>query len=105
MNRTIKDSSHKYYEVLDFLATFYDGCNGLGGRLLITNEFIIFKAHKLNFGDVSDRYFYIKDIIGYKKGPFKFLYIYFANRKVVLSVWKKQEIINALEVRRSLLET
>lgn len=87
-----------------FKANFNEGINSIGGKLIITPTQLIFKAHSLNFGDLSDRVFNITDICGYEKGILTFMYIRFKDgRKIKLTVWDKQGIINELEARRNTL--
>lgn len=87
-----------------FKANFNEGINSIGGKLIITPTQLIFKAHSLNFGDLSDRVFNIADICGYEKGILTFMYIRFKDgRKIKLTVWDKQGIINELEARRNTL--
>ncbi|MCM1139039.1 MAG: hypothetical protein NC453_10770 [Muribaculum sp.] len=89
---------------IEFKANFNEGINSIGGKLIITPTQLIFKAHSLNFGDLSDRVFNITDIYGYEKGILTFMYILFKDgRKIKLTVWDKQGIINELEARRNTL--
>lgn len=86
---------------ITFLANFNDGLNAIGGKLHITPDTIIFKAHTLNIGNLSDRVFYIADISGYKKGFLSYMYIFFNDgTKIKLNIWKKNKLINELEKRR-----
>lgn len=87
-----------------FKANFNEGINSIGGKLIITPTQLIFKAHSLNFGDLSDRVYNIADICSYEKGILTFMYILFKDgRKIKLTVWDKQGIINELEARRNTL--
>lgn len=89
---------------IEHKANFNVGMNSIGGKIVITPTQLIFRAHAFNFGDLSDRVFEIKDIIGYKKGFLSFLYISFRNGPdIKLTVWGKDEIINQLEARRRVL--
>lgn len=102
-----QESEREYvnYVGVEYLANFNEGLLSIGGKIIITEDQLIFKAHGLNVGDLSDRIFNIKDISGYRKGLFTFLYIYFIDgSKIKLSVWKKQEVINELEARKAALK-
>lgn len=90
---------------ITYLANFNEvGGNSLGGKIIITPEFLVFRPHSVNFGDLSDRVFEIRNITGYRKGFLTFFYISFAGGwEISLSVWKKQEIMDALESRRRVL--
>lgn len=89
---------------IEFKANFNEGINSIGGKLIISPTQLIFKAHRLNFGDLSDRVYNIADICGYEKGILTFMYILFKDgRKIKLTVWDKQGIINELEARRNSL--
>lgn len=98
------DTSAMFPPEVTFKANFNEGINSIGGKLIITPTQLIFKAHSLNFGDLSDRVFNITDICGYEKGILTFMYILFKDgRKIKLTVWDKQGIINELEARRNTL--
>lgn len=100
-----KHASESEPVVIEYLANFNVGLVSIGGKIIITKDQLIFKAHSLNVGDLSDRIFNIKDISGYKKGLFTFLYISFVDgSEIKLSVWKKQEVINELEARKAALK-
>ena len=89
---------------IEYMANFNEGANAIGGKLIITPDKIIFKAHRLNFGNLSDRIFKIQDVAGYRKGILTYLYIQFKDgREIKLAVWKKQEIITEIENRRKQL--
>lgn len=89
---------------IEFNANFNEGINSIGGKIIITPTQLIFHAHKLNFGNLSDRIFEIRDICGYEKGVLSFMYIQFINgHKIKLTVWNKTKIINELEARRNQL--
>ena len=89
---------------IEYMANFNEGANAIGGKLIITPDQIIFKAHKFNFGNLSDRIFKIQDVSGYRKGILTYLYIKFNDgREIKLAVWKKQEIITEIENRRKRL--
>ena len=89
---------------IEYKANFNEGANSIGGKIIITPDLIIFKAHSFNFGDLSDRIFKIQDVSGYRKGFLTFLYIQFKyGYEIKLTVWKKQEIITEIENRRKLL--
>lgn len=98
MNNNSKQNTNN----IEFQANFINDAGvSIGGKLIITSELLIFKAHKFNLGDLSDKYFSIKNVVGYKKGFFTFFKIYFSDGNIVtLNVWKKQEIINAIEERK-----
>jgi hypothetical protein len=75
--------------------------NSQGGHIWITKHELYFKPHSMNIGDLSKRYIRIQDICGYKKGMLTELIIYTKKGYTMrLAVWKKDEIINALETRR-----
>ena len=75
--------------------------NSQGGHIWITKYELYFKPHKFNMGDLSKRYIRIQDICGYEKGLLTSLTIYTKKGYAMeLAVWKKDEIINALEARR-----
>ena len=89
------------FEELSFKANYYDGLNAKGGTLYIKEETAVFKAHKLNIGDLSEKEIPICDICGYKKGMLTILSIFLNNGSTIkLAVWKKDVIIKALEERR-----
>lgn len=89
---------------ITYSANFNEGLNSIGGKLIITPLQFIFHPHKINFGDLSDRIFNICDIVGYEKGILSFMYIKLKDgRKIKLTVWDKQGIINELEARRNTL--
>lgn len=89
---------------IEFNANFNEGINSIGGKIIITPTQLIFHAHKLNFGNLSDRIFEIRDICGYEKGVLSFMYIQFiSGYKIKLTVWNKTKIINELESRRNQL--
>lgn len=51
-----------------------------------------------NIGDLSEKVIPIDEICGYKKGLLTILTIFLTNGKIVkLAVWKKDDIIKALE--------
>lgn len=89
---------------ITYNANFNEGLNSIGGKLIITPAQFVFHPHKVNFGDLSDRVFNISDIVGYEKGFLSFMYIKLKDgRKIKLTVWDKQGIINELEARRTSL--
>jgi hypothetical protein len=89
---------------IEFKANLNEGINSIGGTLVITPETLIFKAHSINFGNLSDRVFPIKDIVGFKKGLLTFLYINFANgQRIKLTLWNKQKVIDEIEARKKYL--
>ena len=91
-------------DFIEHKANFNTGINSIGGKIIITPSQLIFRAHSFNFGNLEDRIFEIKDIIGYKKGFLSFLTISFSDGKnIKLTVWGKDEIINQLENRRRTL--
>ena len=91
-------------EFIEHKANFNTGINSIGGKIIITPTQLIFRAHSFNIGNLEDRIFEIKDIIGYKKGFLSFLTISFSDGKnIKLTVWGKDEIINQLENRRRAL--
>lgn len=91
-------------EFVEHKANFNTGLNSIGGKIIITPTQLIFRAHAFNFGNKGDRIYEIKEIIGYKKGFFSFLYISFSNGETIkLTVWGKDNIINQLEERRKFL--
>lgn len=89
---------------ITYNANLNEGLNSIGGKLIITPSQFVFHPHKVNFGDLSDRVFNISDIVGYEKGFLSFMYIKLKDgRKIKLTVWDKQGIINELEARRNTL--
>ena len=99
-----RPAQSSFPDFIEYKANFNDGMNSIGGKIIITPTQLIFRAHSFNFGDLSERVFEIKDIIGYKKGFLTFLYISFRNGPdIKLTVWGKDEIINQLEARRKAL--
>ena len=91
-------------ERIEFKANFNEGLNSLGGKLIITPTQLIFHPHSINFGDLSDRVFEIRQISGYEKGILSFMYISFLDgSRIKLTVWNKSEIIAQLEARRTSL--
>ncbi len=105
MNGQSSDSLRGLFPAdLEYQANFNEGLLSIGGKIIITPEQLIFKAHSINIGDLSDRIFNIKDIIGYRKGLLTFMFIRFSDgREIKLTVWKKQEIIDELEKRKYLV--
>lgn len=92
------------FQDLSFQANYYFGsfmsC-AQGGKLHIYEEIAVFKPHKLNIGSLEDCSIPIRDICGYKKGMLTSFIIYLNDgTEVKLAVWKKDEIIQALEARR-----
>ena len=89
-------------QTLSFLANYYmNDTTSQGGKLYIEDEFVVFKPHAINIGDKSDKYIPIKDVRGYNRGFFTILYILLNNGiRIKLAVWKKKEIIDAIEERR-----
>lgn len=87
---------------LSFMANYYiDNTTSQGGKLYIEDEFVVFKPHAINIGDKRDKYIPIKDVCGYDRGFFTILYIYLNNGiRIKLAVWKKKEIIDAMEEKR-----
>lgn len=51
---------------ITYVANFNEGINFIGGKIVITPELLIFRSHSINFGELSDRIFNIKDIVGYR---------------------------------------
>lgn len=103
-SESARPTSPTFPNFIEHKANFNVGMNSIGGKIIITPTQLIFRAHSFNFGDLSDRVFEIKDIVGYKKGFLTFLYISFCNRPdIKLTVWGKDEIINQLEARRRAL--
>lgn len=91
----------KIFEDLSFKANYYENGIALGGTLYIYDEVIVFRPHFFNIGDLSDKVMQICNISGYKKGFLTNLHIYFNDgMDVKLGVWKKDTIINALEMRK-----
>lgn len=76
------------------------GSNTQGGKLWITDREVFFKPHKFNIGDLSKRYVKISDIIGYEKGPLTQLTLKTKKGDMMLAVWKKDAIINAIEQKK-----
>lgn len=92
-------------DFIEHKANFNTGFNSIGGKIIITPSQLIFRAHSFNVGNLEDRIFEIKDIIGYKKGFLSFLTISFSDGKnIKLTVWGKDEIISQLENRRRSLK-
>lgn len=102
---TSKNTTNNFPCEIEYMANFNEGMNSIGCKLIITSDQLIFRVHSLNFGDLSNRVFNIKDIVGYRKGILSFMYISFVDgREIKLTVWKKQEIINELENRKQYLK-
>lgn len=100
-----KAPSRSFPPSIEFKANFNDGLLSIGGKIIITPTQLIFHAHKVNIGDLSDRVFEISQISGYEKGMLTFLYISFLNgSRIKLTVWSKSEIIEQLEARRMALQ-
>lgn len=99
-------SSASFPPSIEFKANFNEGLNSIGGKIILTPTQLIFKAHMINFGDLSDRVFQIQDISGYEKGMLSFLFINFKNgNRIKLTVWHKDRIIHELEARRAQLHS
>lgn len=97
--------TQQQFQNLSFQANYYFGSFMSGaqcGYLNIYDELFVFKPIAINFGEKSDKAFSIRDICGYKKGILTWFTIYLnIGTEVKLAVWKKDEIIQALEARRS----
>ena len=75
--------------------------NAQGGHLWITKDEVVFKPHALNMGPLGKRYIRIQDVIGYKKGSLTNMSIFTKDGyEMAIVVWKKDEIIQAIESRR-----
>lgn len=75
--------------------------NSQGGHLWITRNEVVFKPHKLNFGNLGKKYIRIQDVAGYTKGFLTQFSIWTMNGdEMSLVVWKKNEIIQEIEKRR-----
>lgn len=97
--------SISFPEVIEYKANFNDGMLAIGGKIIITPSQLIFRAHKVNIGDLRDRIYEIGQITGYEKGMLTYLYISFQNgERIKLNVWSKTEIIEQLEARRLALQ-
>lgn len=85
-----------------FYANFVEaGLNIQGGKIIIEEDTLIFKAHIFNFGDTRERKWDIHHICGYKKEFPNFLNIYFDNAKAYkFSFWNRNEVKKILEERR-----
>lgn len=71
------------------------------GKLIITPTQLIFRPYSINFGDTRDKFYEIKNIVGYEKGPLTYLYLYLSNgNKLTFTVYGRDEIISELEERR-----
>lgn len=93
-----------FFDDLSFKVNYYEGINALGGTLYIYDNVAVFRPHSFNLGSPVDRVIQIRDILSYKKGLLTILYIYLNNGKYVkLATWKKDAIINALEIRKKVL--
>lgn len=92
-------------DLVNYKANYYiNSFINQGGNLNITPTQIIFRPHAFNFGSMKPKVFEIKDIVGYKKGALTYLTISFANGKIEkFNVWKKDEIIRQLEMRKEAL--
>lgn len=92
------------FQEVSFQANYYFGSfmsGAQGGRLHIYAEITVFKPHILNIGTKDEYTIPIRDFCGYKKGMLTWFTIYLNNgTDVKLAVWKKDEIIQALEARR-----
>ena len=73
-----------------------------GGRLLISKNEIFFRPHKLNIGELSDKYFKIVEIESFEKSAFPlFLKILTKdNRVMFLSTWSRNKIIESIRRRQ-----
>lgn len=75
--------------------------NSQGGHIWITKNEVVFKPHSFNFGPLGKRYIRIQDIVGYVKNGLTFMSIFTSDgTEMVLTTWKKNEIINEIEKRR-----
>lgn len=100
-----KELITEFPNFIEHKANFNSGIISIGGKILITPTQLIFRAHSLNFGNLEDKIFEIRNFIGYKKGLLTFLTIFFSDgKKIKLTVWGKDEIINQLENRRRVLQ-
>lgn len=92
------------FQELTFRANYYYGSfmsGAQGGNLHIYDEKAVFKPNELNILDKDSKVIQFRDICGYKKGIMTWLTIYLNNgTEIKLAVWKKDEIIQALEARR-----
>ena len=73
-----------------------------GGRLLISKNEIFFRPHKLNIGELSDKYFKISEIESFEKSAFPlFLKIHTKDkRSMFLSTWRRNKIIQSIRYRQ-----
>ena len=101
---TSKPITYMFPREIEYKANFSTGLYSIGGKIIITPELLIFRAHSFNPLPkcvLSDRIFNIKEITGYKKGILSFLHVFFyGGHSIKLVVYKKQEIIYELEARR-----
>ena len=97
LQHTINMYNTPYFPELTYSANYGDK----GGKILITPNEVIFKPNSLNFGNKNEVFFFIKDICGYEKGFLTQFSIFLSTGyRMDLAVWKKDEIIRALEERR-----
>jgi len=61
-------------EFIEYKANYNNGLLSMGGKISITPQ-LIFRPHPFNIGNLKERVFEIKDIIGYKKGFLTFLMV------------------------------
>jgi hypothetical protein len=86
---------------ISFLANYFMGLNAVGGKLHINETTAVFKAHRLNLGGLREKVIPLADITGYSKGVLTILNVYLRNgEKIKFAVYNRDNIINALEVRR-----
>lgn len=98
-------SPNSFPAEISFLANFKTKFNSIGGKLFLTPTQIIFRAHKLNFGDLDEKVYEIKDYVGFHKGLLTNLDLSFSNGETIkLVVWNKNALINEITARKEALE-
>lgn len=86
-----------------FMANYYIAPGiSQGGRLLISKNEIFFRPHKLNIGNLSDKYLKINEITSFEKPFFPmFLKIHSRGRKpMFISTWSRNKIIDSINKRK-----
>lgn len=73
-----------------------------GGKLLISKNEIFFRPHKINIGNLSDKYLKINEIASFGKPLFPMLLqIHAKNGKIMtLSTWSRNKIIQSITRRK-----
>ena len=89
-----------------FFANFWESeSNSQGGRLIMYEDKITFQAHRINFGNLSEKTMLINEIVKVEKGGSFIdlrLHIHDSNGRImVLTTWSRDKIINFINIRQN----